>query len=138
MPDLDDVLERLVNDAGFRRALEEDPDRALAAYPLTPEERSVLDATVTGSIGTAGHGTMEGRQSKSALIGMLGEVAGVASSAAASGQRGDLFQVAGAVDDSLPDTSGEEAGIIIIGGQPGEDVGFNPQPDPPIAEGRAR
>jgi hypothetical protein len=108
MPDLDDVLERLVNDAGFRRELEEDPDRALATYALTPEERGVLDATVSASRGAAGSGAVEGRQSKSAMVGMVSEIAGVVG-------------------------RGEDAGIIIIC-QPGEDVGFNPQPDPPIAE----
>ena len=138
MPHLDDVLERLITDAGFRQALEQDPERALAGYPLTPEERSVLDATVSGS--RRGHRARDdggspvevghGRDSRRDRR--------VGPAAAASSQRGgDLSRWPVPSTTQLPDTGvgpsdGDEAGIIIIGGKPGEDVGFNPQPDPPI------
>ena len=108
----------------------------------------MLDATVSASTGVAGSGAVEGRQSKSAMVGMLTQLAGGGPGAERTGDEvgfnpqpdppGDEAGIiinggpTGAVD------TGDEAGIIIIGGQPGEDVGFNPQPDPPIAKGRVR
>lgn len=123
MPQLDTILERLVNDPGFRRAMEHDPDAALAGYRLTEEERGVLDATTTSSRGEAGVGAVEGRQSKSAMVGVLTQLAdtlGGGPTHAGAGptvdRTGSLHNTAvnDALDGVLPDGSSSGGGTMII------------------------
>lgn len=117
MPHLDTILERLINEPGFRRALANDPEAALAAYELSPDERGVLDATMSASAG-AGVGAVEGRQSKSAMVGLLGQLAGagvpLTSGDQSAGPHGDSpeMEVRSAVRTS---NSGEDVGIILHG-----------------------
>jgi hypothetical protein len=70
MADVNDVLERLVSDPGFRRALSDDPDRALEGYDLTDADREMLAAQVSEDAGVGGG--LEQRTSKSALAGLFG------------------------------------------------------------------
>ncbi len=125
MPQLDTILERLVNEPGFRRAMEQDPDGALAGYQLTDEERGVLDATVTASTGVAGLGAVEGRQSKSAMVGVLTQLADAVGGGATHADPGpvvdpnaDLHDKANALEDALdgvlPDGSSSGDGSMII------------------------
>lgn len=70
MSDFDAVLERLVSDAGFQAALAADPQRALAGYELSPDERELLNAQLSGDLG--GERGVETRTSKAGMFGMFG------------------------------------------------------------------
>ena len=72
MSDFDTVLERLLTEPGFARALAADPARALAGYQLTAEEVSVLRTQVSEEVG-ADH-AVETRTSQSSLAGLFGPV----------------------------------------------------------------
>lgn len=94
MPGLDDALERLVNEPGFRDRLQTDPQAALAGFDLSRDDLEVLAHTVDGDGGSSG--SVEARQSKSALFGMisqLGDALGDSAvpTAAPSGPRGDAL-----------------------------------------------
>lgn len=68
---LDEVLERLVNDPAFRGSLAADPARALRGYHLTGAEVSVLANSL--ELGGGGGGPVESRHSKSTLLGLLSQ-----------------------------------------------------------------
>jgi hypothetical protein len=86
MPGIDDVLERLVNDADFRRWLRADPAAALRGYELSASEVELLTSQVDDSGG--GPRSVEQRITKSALFELISDVlapgAGAAGSAEAS------------------------------------------------------
>lgn len=65
-----EVMERLVGDPAFRALLASEPDRALAAYELTDDERSLLAGGLEEEAGI-GSGPVEGRTSKAGLAGLL-------------------------------------------------------------------
>lgn len=77
MSDFDTVLERLLTDPGFARALAADPGRALAGYRLSAEEVSLLRTQVSEDAG-ADH-AVETRTSQSSLAGLFGPVSSSAS-----------------------------------------------------------
>jgi hypothetical protein len=66
MSDIDDVLERLVTEPGFRAQLAEDPTGALAGYALDSADLEVLAATLDE--GAAAEHGVEQRTSKSAFL----------------------------------------------------------------------
>lgn len=70
MSDINDVLERLISDPAFRRALSDDPAKALEGYELSDADREVLASQVSSDSGAAGG--LEQRTSKSALAGLFG------------------------------------------------------------------
>jgi hypothetical protein len=89
MSDFDDVLERLLNDPGFKAALAADPQRALFGYRLDPEERELLGVQFVA--GEGGERTVEIRTNKSGVVGLVGPVAaalGVAVSGASNATAG--------------------------------------------------
>jgi hypothetical protein len=69
MPGLDDVLERLVNDAGFRGRLAADPAGALAGYDLSSADLALLASQVTDGAGASG--AVEARTSRASLVGFM-------------------------------------------------------------------
>jgi hypothetical protein len=69
MAGIDDVLERLITDLGFRRRLREDPAAALAGYDLDEADLELLASQLDDGGGQA-H-AVEQRTSKSALFGLL-------------------------------------------------------------------
>lgn len=83
MADIDDVMERIVNDPSFRGALRGDPRRALDTYDLSPTDLQLLATAITDAPGT--RGAVEGRQSRSAMVGMLGQLLDAAGSGPATG-----------------------------------------------------
>lgn len=97
MPGRDELLERLVNEPGFRAVLTADPRSALAEYDLDADDLVVVTAALTSGAGVSG--AVEHRQSKSTLGGML---AGL----------GDLLAGGGGpkVGDVGPDSDGDGLG----------------------------
>ncbi len=79
MSDFDTVLERLLTEPGFARALAADPGRALAGYQLTAEEVSLLRTQVSEEAG--GDHAVETRTSQSSLAGLFGPIGGSGSAA---------------------------------------------------------
>ena len=75
MSDFDTVLERLVTDPGFARALAADPDAALAGYRLDADEVALLRSQV--SAGDGGDRAVEERISKASMMGLLGSFGGI-------------------------------------------------------------
>jgi hypothetical protein len=75
MSDFDTVLERLVTDPGFARALAADPNTALAGYRLDADEVALLRSQV--SAGDGGDRTVEERTSKASMMGLLGSLGGI-------------------------------------------------------------
>jgi hypothetical protein len=73
MSDFDQVLERLLEDAGFQASLAANPDSALRGYQLSADERALLHAQVV--LGSGGDRSVETRTSKSGVVGLLGPVA---------------------------------------------------------------
>src|SRR5262245_16291335 len=88
MSDYDTVLERLVTDPTFVRALSADPDRALVGYALTDDERRILTAGISTDDGRTS--TVEQRTTKAGLVGVAGLVAELASAMGGSGSGGLL------------------------------------------------
>src|SRR5262245_12828456 len=110
MSDYDTVLERLVTDPTFVRALSADPDRALVGYALTDDERRILTAGISTDDGRTS--TVEQRTTKAGLVGVAGLVAELASAMGGSGSGGLLGS-----EDRIPNfvhTTPQGAG----GGQP--------------------
>ncbi|MGH9139341.1 MAG: hypothetical protein ACRD0G_20210 [Acidimicrobiales bacterium] len=70
MPDLDDALERLVNDPAFREALARRPKQALAGYDLSEDDTALLLTHLSGDDDATGR-RVEQRQSKAGLAGLL-------------------------------------------------------------------
>jgi hypothetical protein len=75
MSDFDTVLERLVTDPGFARALAADPNAALAGYRLDADEVALLRSQV--SAGDGGDRRVEERTSKASMVGLLGSLGGI-------------------------------------------------------------
>jgi hypothetical protein len=75
VPDVDEVLERLVTDDAFKRELAEDPRHALARYELTPDDLSMLASQVAS--GASGQSAVEQRTSKSAFFALFSQVGDV-------------------------------------------------------------
>src|SRR5213079_2045300 len=75
MSDFDAVLERLVTDPEFARALAADPAAALAGYRLDADEVALLQSQV--STGDAGDRRVEERTSKASMMGLLGSLGGI-------------------------------------------------------------
>lgn len=71
MSQLDEVLERLIVEPDFKAAVADDPAAALAPYRLTADELELLGTQLDVGAGTSGG--VEGRQSKSALFGLLAQ-----------------------------------------------------------------
>lgn len=69
MPGIDDVLERLVSEPGFRDDLSRDPKRALDGYDLSADDLEVLASELTEEAG--GSGPVEARTTKAGLFGLL-------------------------------------------------------------------
>ena len=151
MAGIDDVLERLVTDASFKKQLVTDPRTALAGYELTADDVELLAAQVTDDTGSLG--AVEQRTSKAGLFGLFSQLVGHGGSSPAGAMKvGD-----GALDDqgfSAPNGGGDAQGIIIHAtpaapggggeaptiivydapapqGNGSDAVMFNPQPDPP-------
>jgi hypothetical protein len=74
MAGVDEVLERLITDLGFRRRLREDPAAALAGYDLDEADLELLASQLDDGGGQA-HG-VERRTSKAALFGLLSPAVG--------------------------------------------------------------
>lgn len=91
MTDLNDVLERLMTDPGFRQQLKDDPSSALAGYDLDDSEMNLLRSQVTEEAGAGG--SVEQRTSKSALGGALF----------------GLFGGGGAAQEAVPDYQSQPA-----------------------------
>jgi hypothetical protein len=72
MSDFDEVLERLVTDPAFQAALRADPEAALRAYRLDPQERALLQAQLDSGPGV--DHAVEERVSKSGVFGLVGPV----------------------------------------------------------------
>jgi hypothetical protein len=75
MSDFDTVLERLLTDPAFARALAADPASALAGYRLSPDEADLLRSQVSADAG--GDRTVEARTSKASMMGLLGPLSGL-------------------------------------------------------------
>jgi hypothetical protein len=75
MSDFDAVLERLVTDPEFARALAADPAAALAGYRLDADEVALLRSQV--STGDSGERRVEERTSKASMMGLLGSLGGI-------------------------------------------------------------
>ena len=88
MSDYDTVLERLLTDPNFSRALAVDPERALAGYTLTDDERRTLAGGISADPGRTS--TVEQRVTKAGLVGVAGLVAELAGAMGGSGS-GGLF-----------------------------------------------
>ncbi|MBX6356679.1 MAG: hypothetical protein IRZ05_12585, partial [Micromonosporaceae bacterium] len=86
MSDLDSVLERLLTDPSFARALAADPASALAGYRLTPEEVALLSSQVSADPGE--QHAVETRDTKSGLFGLLAPLAGLAAGSGGGGVPG--------------------------------------------------
>jgi hypothetical protein len=113
MSDFDDALERLIGDPEFRTALAADPQRALAGYALSPDERELLGAQVDG--GTGGERHVEQRTSKAGLFGLLSPLGGTGLSDALRG--GDVVPGSGG-------GGGHLTGVTRGGGAFAPDSGF--------------
>ena len=74
LADIDEVLERLVTDTGFRSELERDPAAALAGYSLTESELQLLASSLDS--GDDAQRGVEQRTSKSAVVGLLASLSG--------------------------------------------------------------
>jgi len=83
MRDFDVVLERLLTEEGFQRALAADPVGALRGYELTADERQLLHSQL--DLGSGEERTVEMRANKSGVIGLLGPVAAAFGVVAAPG-----------------------------------------------------
>src|SRR5262245_54998171 len=119
MSDYDTVLERLVTDPTFVRALSADPDRALVGYALTDDERRILTAGISTDDGRTA--TVEQRTTKAGLVGVAGLVAELASAMGGSGSGGLLGS-----EDRIPNfvrTTPQGAGGGLPGGWPGDMFG---------------
>ncbi|HEX5588845.1 MAG TPA: Os1348 family NHLP clan protein [Candidatus Limnocylindrales bacterium] len=101
MAGIDDVLERLVTDAGFRARLASDPSAALAGYDLTPSDLQLLSSQLDMTAGSSGG--VEARTSKAGLFGLLGGVDELAEAIGGSGAGG------AAADDAALATEGAPA-----------------------------
>jgi hypothetical protein len=153
MAGIDDVLERLVTDASFKKELVTDPKAALAGYELTADDVQLLAAQVTDDTGSLG--AVEQRTSKAGLFGLFSQLVGHGGSGPAAAMKvGD-----GALDDqglsaphgggggdaqgiiihatpAAPGGGGDAPTIIVYDapapqGSGADAVMFNPQPDPP-------
>jgi hypothetical protein len=69
MAGVDDVLERLLTDAGFAQLLAHDPRTALAGYELSDDDLTLLSSQVSFDRGTLS--TVEDRVSKAGIFGLL-------------------------------------------------------------------
>ncbi|MGH3500966.1 MAG: hypothetical protein ACRDQA_08740 [Nocardioidaceae bacterium] len=72
MSSIDHVLERLVNEPGFRDQLTSDPEAALAGHDLSRDDLDLLASALSSDVGA--DGGVEARQSKSAMGQMLGVI----------------------------------------------------------------
>ena len=145
MAGIDDVLERLLTDAGFARQLAADPADALAGYELSAEDLDLLSAQVSFDRGALSN--VEERISKAGMFGLLSSF-----TAGLGGLGGPDTMPAGlGGPDTMPaglggpDTvpgggggGGDEVAIKEVDpapapshGDPGAIYGFDPQPDPP-------
>ena len=113
---LDDALERLVTDPGFRELIAADPQAALDGFDLTTEELGVL-ASAIGGDDEGGERGVEARQSKAGMLGLFAPVMG------GGGRGADEVGFNPQPDPPGLPLRGEDAGIIIYG-QPGEDSGI--------------
>jgi hypothetical protein len=103
MAGIDEVLERLITDLGFRRRLREDPAAALQGYDLDKSDLELLASQLDDSGGGQARG-VEQRTSKSALFGLLaglGEPPAGASGDPAGGWRPVVGDGDGDVDQSM-------------------------------------
>jgi hypothetical protein len=120
--DFDHALERLIGDPEFRAALAADPERALAGYTLSPDERELLGAQVDG--GTGGERQVEQRTSKAGLFGLLTPLGGTGLSDALRGgdvvpgsaADGHVSGIARAGEPFTPGRGFQTGGGIGIGG----------------------
>ncbi|HZN19573.1 MAG TPA: hypothetical protein VFB84_15550 [Micromonosporaceae bacterium] len=73
MSDFDAVLERLLMDPAFAVALAADRSAALSGYHLAPDEIALLSAQLSGDQG--GQHSVEARESKASVFGLLAPLA---------------------------------------------------------------
>jgi hypothetical protein len=83
MSDFDTVLERLLAEPPFARALAADPAAALSGYRLTAEEIDLLSSQVSADAG--GQHGVETRANKSSVFGLLSPLAGLGGGLAGGG-----------------------------------------------------
>lgn len=83
MAGIDELLERLVTDLGFRARLAADPEDALSGYTLSDDDRRVLTAALSAAAGEPG--TVEQRVNRTALAGFALESLMAGRSAEVSG-----------------------------------------------------
>jgi hypothetical protein len=117
MAGFDEALERLITDAGFRAALEQDPQAALADYDLTDDERDLLTSQLIEGAGASGG--VEQRTSKSGLAGALGMFDDAAGAAAT----GDTIpQEHVSLNFSEVEPTGDTSGSMTTDGDPPEEA----------------
>jgi hypothetical protein len=112
MSDFDAVLERLLTDPAFARALGADRAAALAGYQLTPDEIELLSAQVSTESG--GEHTVETRNNKSSMFGLFEGLSGLAGGHGGFGPAGGGGGGAGAtsgIGGALGATGSGSAGI---------------------------
>jgi hypothetical protein len=154
MAGIDDVLERLLTDAGFARQLAADPADALAGYELSGDDLDLLSAQVSFDRGSLS--TVEERISKAGMFGLLssftaglGGLGGPDTMPTGLGGPDTIPTGLGGPDTMPaglggPDTvpggggGGDEFAIKEVDpapaptlDNPGAISGFDPQPDPP-------
>ncbi|MGH3500965.1 MAG: hypothetical protein ACRDQA_08735, partial [Nocardioidaceae bacterium] len=143
MTSIDDVLERLVNDPAFRDQLTTERKTALAGYELSDDDLDVLESTLSADAGDEGH--MEGRQSKSALMGAVGAI--VESGQALAGSDGTNQVPSGPSGqpvaqppdpvfvDNQPDSGGVDTqSDSVVEDTQSDPVAADTQPDPVAAD----
>lgn len=121
MAGVDEVLERLITDLGFRRWLREDPAAALQGYDLDEADLELLASQLDDS-GAQAHG-VEQRTSKSALFGLL---AGLQEPSAADIDRpssGRIYQSWVTVQNSSRDVPSELVSEVEQGAPVADELG---------------
>jgi hypothetical protein len=137
---IDDVLERLLTDAGFAQRLAQDPVGALAGYELSVDDLALLATQVSFDRGALSQ--VEERISKAGMFGLLGSfAAGLGQGAFVPAVRAgpgvigpsDIQGVIGPSDiqGGMTPPDGTHGIIVNDLGNPEASHGFNPQPDRP-------
>lgn len=131
MRDFDAVLERLLTEDDFQRALAADPEAALRGYELTDDERALLHSQLVAGPGE--ERTVEMRINKSGVVGLLGPVAaafGVAGTGPVTGGGGGQVLGSAPFASESVGSSGEGHHEVLGGAAPGEVVGAAPAGSP--------
>ena len=97
------VIQRAVSDAAFRRQLQANPGKALAGFDLTPDERAAITSGDPTRLTTLG---VDQRMSKAFGLGGLGDVSKAVIGDTAMGAEGTF------IDDG---SAGQGSGALISG-----------------------